>query len=191
MSSVVTSNNGRIRRVATRNMRYMRRTWHDILVNGILASAIVPKERRAHLLWRAGLDVRGARILRGCVFGSRLIEISFGAFVNEGVIFDGNDLVKIGRAAIGPGTRFITSTHEIGPADFRAGILRTGPITVEDGAWIGAGAILLPGVNIGRGSIVAAGSVVTRDVPAHSLHGGIPARLLRQLTQDPAPERAQ
>jgi acetyltransferase-like isoleucine patch superfamily enzyme len=54
-------------------------------------------------------------------------------------------------------------------------------IVVEDDAWIGAGAIITDGVRIGRGSVVAAGAVVTSDVPAHTVVGGVPARVLREI----------
>jgi len=54
-------------------------------------------------------------------------------------------------------------------------------ITIEDDAWIGAGAIITDGVHIGKGAVVAAGAVVTSDVPAHTAVGGVPARVLRQI----------
>lgn len=56
-------------------------------------------------------------------------------------------------------------------------------ITVEDDAWIGAGAIITDGVRVGRGAVVAAGAVVTADVPPHAVVGGVPARLLRRQPQ--------
>ncbi|MBI5302416.1 MAG: acyltransferase [Chloroflexi bacterium] len=57
-------------------------------------------------------------------------------------------------------------------------------IVVEDDCWIGAGAIILDGVRLGRGAVVAAGAVVTRDVPPHTLVGGVPARILKTITGD-------
>jgi carbonic anhydrase/acetyltransferase-like protein (isoleucine patch superfamily) len=63
-------------------------------------------------------------------------------------------------------------------------------ITVEDDVWIGAGAIITDGVTIGRGAVVAAGAVVTRDVPPHTVVGGVPARVLQTITADqPPPNR--
>jgi acetyltransferase-like isoleucine patch superfamily enzyme len=85
---------------------------------------------------------------------------------------------------VGARVLFLTSGHEIGPSERRAGPVHSSPITVEDGCWIGAGSILLPGVTIGRGSIVAAGSVVTKDVAPDTLVGGIPARPIRELDFD-------
>jgi acetyltransferase-like isoleucine patch superfamily enzyme len=62
-------------------------------------------------------------------------------------------------------------------------------IIVEDDVWIGAGAIVTDGVHIGQGAVVAAGAVITRDVPAHSVVAGIPARVVKTITgEEPPPE---
>lgn len=58
--------------------------------------------------------------------------------------------------------------------------IRTAPVTVEDRVWIGCNVIVLSGVTIGTGSIIAAGSVVTKDVPPHSLVAGNPAKVIRE-----------
>ena len=67
----------------------------------------------------------------------------------------------------------------------RWSVTRDAPIVIEDDVWIGAGAIVLPGVTVGRGSIVAAGAVVTADVPPFTLAGGVPAKTIKQI---PPPE---
>lgn len=59
-------------------------------------------------------------------------------------------------------------------------------IAIEDDVWVGAGAVITDGVRIGRGAVVAAGAVVTADVPAHSVVGGVPARVLRDIAADAA-----
>ena len=61
------------------------------------------------------------------------------------------------------------------------------PVVIEDGAWIGAGAILLPGAHVGRGSIVAAGAVVVDRLGPNGLYGGTPAKLIREL-DEPVPD---
>ena len=88
--------------------------------------------------------------------------------------------------------QFITDTHPLKPEDrfqppdagdvlpFKV-INRALPITVGDHAWIGAGAIILPGVTIGAGAVVAAGSIVTRDVEPRTVVAGNPARFLRNI----------
>lgn len=96
--------------------------------------------------------------------------------------FDASALITIeSNVQVGPGVRFITSTHRMGPPSQRAGQAQASPVLVGAGSWIGAGAIILPGVSIGRGTVIAAGAVVTRDCAADTLYGGVPARALRTL----------
>ena len=58
------------------------------------------------------------------------------------------------------------------------------PITIEDYAWVGSRATVLPGVTIGRGAVVAAGAVVTKDVPAYAVVGGVPAKVIGERAKD-------
>jgi acetyltransferase-like isoleucine patch superfamily enzyme len=92
--------------------------------------------------------------------------------------------VSIGRNVLIADRVFITDCNH--GLDTRSGVhpnLRplesSGPVEIEDGAWLGEGCCILPGVRIGRGAIIAANAVVTKDVAAHSIVGGIPARLIR------------
>ena len=55
------------------------------------------------------------------------------------------------------------------------------PVTIEDGCWIGGGTVILPGVSIGKGSVIGAGSVVTKSIPANSLAVGNPCRVIRKI----------
>ena len=131
------------------------------------------------------------------VFGRRDVEV-FGNFtvispknvtlgskcaVNHGVYILGRTGIRIGNGVV-LSARCMLIDASLDPGSFAAGKARSyrdGPIVIEDEAWIGAAAIILPGVKVGMRSIVAAGSVVTRDVPPYSLVGGNPARLLRRL----------
>ncbi|MFD2134657.1 acyltransferase [Novosphingobium resinovorum] len=111
------------------------------------------------------------------------MRIGHNAFINRNVYFDLNSHVSIGdRVYVANHVRFITTNHEIGDRNQQSPI-RPAPIVVGDGAWIGANAIILPGVHIGNGSVVAAGAVVTRDVPENSLVAGVPARIVRTLPE--------
>jgi acetyltransferase-like isoleucine patch superfamily enzyme len=101
-----------------------------------------------------------------------------------------HDVFLLGRTGISIGNDVVLSarcmlldagldSHSLSGFEQRRHI--DGPIRVGDGAWIGAGAIILPGVTIGDQSIVGAGSVVTKDVPARTVVAGNPARVLRAV----------
>ena len=91
--------------------------------------------------------------------------------------------VTIGdRVSIGPNVTLVVSSHPNASRLRDAGLARKAPIVIEDDAWIGASAIVMPGVRIGSGAVVGAGSVVTRDVPAGHVVAGQPARVVRVLT---------
>ncbi len=85
------------------------------------------------------------------------------------------------RVGIGPGVRVITSVHDEagrGVAVLHSP-LRFAPVVIDDDADLGVGSVVLPGVRVGRGAIVGAGSVVTRDVPDYAVVAGVPARVQR------------
>jgi maltose O-acetyltransferase len=90
--------------------------------------------------------------------------------------------VRIGnRVNIGCEVTILTVDHRIGDESRRAGWSVRAPVTIEDGVWLASRVTLLPGVSVGTGAVVAAGAVVRRDVPPHTLVGGVPARVLRDL----------
>jgi maltose O-acetyltransferase len=108
--------------------------------------------------------------------------------IGEDVVITGPLHIDIGaRVAIGDRTyighdvTLLTVDHEIASTKQRCGEPQAGPISIGSGAWLGSKVIVLPGVTIGDGSVVAAGAVVTRDVPANTVVGGVPARVLREL----------
>lgn len=102
-------------------------------------------------------------------------------FVNQGCTFLDLGGVSIGDGVmIGPRVNLITSGHPLPLAERRKQVVSV-PIVIEDDVRIGAAATVTPGVRIGAGAVVAAGAVVTRDVPAHCLAAGLPARVLRRI----------
>ena len=102
------------------------------------------------------------------------------AFVNCGCTFmDRGGITIEDEVLIGPGVKLITENHAEEP-ELRQHV-RSHPIVIRRKAWIGAGATVLPGVTVGENAIVAAGAVVTRDVPANAVVGGVPARFIRNI----------
>lgn len=113
----------------------------------------------------------------------RHVEIGENFYCNMDCIFLDVNRITIGdNVMIGPRVGFYTAGHPTDP-EIRVMDLEFGlPITVKDNVWIGASSIILPGVTIGEGAIVAAGAVVTKDVPARTIVAGNPAKVMRELT---------
>lgn len=112
--------------------------------------------------------------------GTRNITIGRGTFVNTDCSFGCPvATVQIGeRVQVGPGVSFETVNHRLVYEPDRGRGATHHHIVVEDEVWIGARAVLTPGVRIGRGAVVMAGAVVTRDVPPGAAVGGVPARVI-------------
>ena len=120
------------------------------------------------------------------------IRIGQQSLIGEGTIIRGQDGVTIGdRVYTSPYTQLIAVNHVFADPEIpftKQGITAQG-IVVEDDVWLGAGAVITDGVRIGKGAVVAAGAVVTDDVAAHTVVGGVPARKLSNITGQPGPER--
>lgn len=108
------------------------------------------------------------------------LDLAERVFINQGCTFLDYAGIRIGtRTMIGPKVTFITSGHPVDPPERRL-YLTGAPIDVAENVWIGAGAMILPGVSIGRDAVVAAGAVVADDVPAASLVTGVKASVRRR-----------
>ncbi|MFZ2756857.1 MAG: sugar O-acetyltransferase [Atopobiaceae bacterium] len=93
--------------------------------------------------------------------------------------------VEIGdHVMIGPGTLIATVGHPLSAKARRDKMCHAERVVIGDDVWVGGNATILPGVTIGDGAVVAAGAVVTRDVPAHSVVAGVPAKVVRRLEDD-------
>jgi acetyltransferase-like isoleucine patch superfamily enzyme len=109
------------------------------------------------------------------------IKVGCNVFINQNCTFDDLGGLEIGDdVMIGPNVSIITSGHPIRPSERRAGVVAK-PIVIERNVWIAAGATVIGGVTIGENSVVAAGSVVTKNVPPNTLVGGNPARVIRSI----------
>lgn len=126
--------------------------------------------------------IMGRMTITGPKYPYKNIHIGPRCFINTHVYIDAGAPVTIGtNVTLGHHVIVITSDHEIGPPVHRAGELKLLPVVIEDGAWIAARVTLLPGVTVGAGSVVAAGAVVTKNIPPNMLVGGVPARIIRNL----------
>jgi len=110
----------------------------------------------------------------------KFISIGKDVFINHACSFlDMGGITIEDQVLIGPKVNLVTENHPLDPEDRRA--LITKPIVVKRNAWIGAGATILPGVTIGENSVVAAGAVVSKDVPDNVIVGGIPAKFIKSI----------
>lgn len=149
-------------------------------------SPIFIRKIRAKYLKMLGVDVSISSDIRaGVYFDSTSVILKDGSMVNRNCEFHtglGNGKIDVGENAfIGMNTCLICVTHEIGDQNQRAAKTIYKDIVVGNGCWIGANSTVLPGVTIGDGTIVAAGSVVAKDCEENCLYGGIPAKKIKEL----------
>ncbi|HEU4739587.1 MAG TPA: sugar O-acetyltransferase [Solirubrobacterales bacterium] len=116
-----------------------------------------------------------------CDYGDG-IRIGARAFINFNcTMLDGAPITIGDECLIASGVQLITATHPIDPVPRRAAWEQALPITIGDGVWLGAGAIVCPGVTIGANTVVGAGAIVTKDLPAGVVTYGNPARVAREI----------
>ncbi|KAL7721604.1 Maltose/galactoside acetyltransferase domain-containing protein [Entamoeba marina] len=117
-----------------------------------------------------------------CDFG-KYISIGNGTFINFGcVALDSNYIVIGNEVMLGPNVQLIAATHPTDPVKRQSLVMHGAKIEIKDGAWIGAGSIILPGITIGENSVIGAGSVVTKDIPSGVVACGNPARVIRKVS---------
>ena len=127
------------------------------------------------LMWGTPTFTGDAKLYSKLTIGQRC-WLNVGCFLDLGAPITIGDQVALGHEVI-----ILTSSHEIGPLAQRAAALYTKPVTIGDGAWLGARCTILPGVCIGAGAIVAAGAVVNRDIAPNTMVAGVPARVVKTL----------
>lgn len=158
--------------------------WRDFYLNFLAASVLVPNSVRFYLYRIYGLRIYTKRISPKSFIGNRNIYIGKNTFVNYSCFFNTAGGINIGdNCDIGYQVTFCTSSHEIGNKDRRAGESISLPIVIGNGTWIGARSMILPGVSIGEGCIIAAGSVVIKDCFPNGLYAGVPAKRIKELIE--------
>ena len=110
----------------------------------------------------------------------RFIRLGRNVFINHACSFlDLGGITIEDDVMIGPRVNITSENHPVETA--RRKTLVPGEVVIKRNAWIGAGATILPGVTVGENSVVAAGAVVTKDVPSNSVVGGVPAKTIKQI----------
>jgi acetyltransferase-like isoleucine patch superfamily enzyme len=168
------------RRVTIRHGRYVMagtslQIGDDVLVEGLSTDGI--------RLGRNVTLVRGAALVCTGVIARPGVGISIGdrSAIGDHSFLGGQGGIAIGSDVLfGPGVRVFSENHEFGDVDtpIRMQGETRAPVTIEDDCWIGAGSTILGGVHIGRGAVIGAGSVVSRDVPPYAVVVGVPARVI-------------
>lgn len=155
----------------------------NYLTNHVVAH--VPSFAVRHSWYRRALRIElgpGTHVHMGCYvwfYGptvNRLAGVSFGSFsrINRRCTLDVRGGLSIGTSvSVSPEVAILTASHDMNDPQFR---LLHGRVVIEDYAWIGSRAMILPNVTVGRGAVIAAGSVVTRDVPPMTVVAGVPAK---------------
>lgn len=153
-------------------------------------------------LWLSSLmnatnDVNDVRRYLSDIIGSRIDEtttifapfyVNFGrhiklgrnVFINHACsMLDMGGITIEDDVLIGPKVNLITENHPVDPSDRRTLVVK--PIVIKKNAWLGAAVTILPGVTIGENAVVAAGAVVSKDVPANSIVAGVPAKVIKEI----------
>jgi maltose O-acetyltransferase len=151
----------------------------------------VASRLRTHVLRMAGFNIGsgtlifGSPVLTGMGKIQDHLKIGKDCLVSWGCYLDLQGSIVIGdRVGFSPQITVLTSSHSIGHPHNRVGELNAPPVTIEDGVWLGARCIIMPGVTIHKGAVIAAGAVVTKDVPENAIVGGVPARIIRIISEE-------
>jgi maltose O-acetyltransferase len=168
--------------------------FHPVQKAVSLASRAIPLQvgnrLRASALRVYGVEVGAGTIVYGPPEMASAEEEGFAKMtigkdcvIHIGCLFELGDTVTIGdRVTIGNGVMVITTTHQLGPRTHRAGTRIRHPVVIQDGAWIGARSVILPGVTVGAGAVVDAGSTVNKSVEPNTRVRGSPARVVEELS---------
>lgn len=163
--------------------RYLKGFFIEYMINDILPHIPIWRIRKLYLKGIGMKIGKNSFIMKSNYFLSPwLITIGNGSHINRGGTLDGRGIIEIGNnVSISHGVKLITGGHNIRHRNF-PGIYEK--IKIEDYAWLGVNCVILKGITIGKGAVVAAGAVVTKDVPEYTIVGGIPAKPIGKRTKN-------
>ena len=118
-------------------------------------------------------------------WGGKHIHFGNGVYCNFGCTFVDDTHIYVGDCVMfGPNVVVATAAHPIAPQLREKGLQYNKPVRIGNNCWIGAGALIMPGVTIGDNSVIGAGSVVTKDIPANVIAVGNPCKILREISTE-------
>jgi acetyltransferase-like isoleucine patch superfamily enzyme len=161
------------------------------LTNNVIANIPIASLRHQWYRYVNGVDIgEGSVVLMQAYLyigvgrrnGKPGIAIGKHTVISRQCCLDGRGGLRIGdNVSVAPGVWLLTDEHDMNDPSFGESF---GPIEVDDYVWLGSRALILPGVKIGKGAVVAAGAVVTKDVQPYQVVGGVPARPLGTRSRD-------
>ena len=117
-------------------------------------------------------------------FGGKKVHFGNHVYANFNLTLVDDEAIFVGdNVKFGPNVVICTAAHPILPALRAKAYQYNLPVHIESGVWIGAGAIILPGITIGENSVIGAGSIVTKDIPANVVAVGNPCRVMREINE--------
>lgn len=168
-----------------RLVRWRRDVWSDLRLRLLADLGYLPTHSvRKFFYRRAGMTIPKTSSIhwRAEFYAPENISIGDFCTIGDSCFLDGRSGLTIGRSVnLGSHVSIYTREHDVHSPDFA----ETGaPVVIEDWGWVGSHAVLLPGVRVGEGAVVAAGAVVTKDVPSYTIVGGVPAKHIGVRNRD-------
>lgn len=156
--------------------------WKNVLINNVASSSLVPVKIRHKIYSFCGIQNDGV-CFPNIFIQTEKLKVGKGTWINNKCFIDNYAQVTIGtNVGVAMEVMFCTTTHELGDSEQRAGAVRTYPIVVGDGCWIGARATIMAGVTIGKGCVIASGSLVNKDCEPNGMYAGVPAKRIKELS---------
>ncbi len=168
-----------------RFVRWRRDVWGDLRLRLLTDLGYLPSHAARNFFYRrSGITLPRSSSIhwRAEFYHPGGLTIGENCIIGDSCFLDGRDGITFGaNVNVGSHVSIYTRQHDVDSPDFAE---VGGAVTVGDYAWIASHAVVLPGVTIGAGAVVAAAAVVTRDVPPYTLVGGNPARVIRERNRD-------